>query len=75
MATKKSRLRASYFQGSRCLTDCSGHQAGYDYANAGGTVPSGVSRSFDNGMRIANGLKPLPTIRRKRKAKSLRKKK
>lgn len=55
--------------GSRCLGNCDGHRAGYNYANHGGTQPSGTSRSFDNGMRIANGIKPLPTIKRVRRKK------
>lgn len=61
-----ARKKTLYFQGSACKTDCSGHQAGYAYALAGGTRPARGSTSFNNGMRIAQGLKPIKP-RKKRK--------
>lgn len=54
-----ARKRAKYFQGSRCKGNCSGHQAGADYVANGGTMYSRTSPSFNNGMRIAQGLKPI----------------
>lgn len=56
MARKKAKYT---FGGSKCSGTCSGHSAGYDYAAAGGSTYSKYSPSFNNGMRIAQGLKPL----------------
>jgi len=41
---------------SKCVSDCSGHEAGYRYAKNGGSTPPHINaRSFRNGMDIANG--------------------
>lgn len=61
--------RAKYtFGGSKCRGNCSGHSAGWDYATNGGTQYSRYSPSFNNGMRIALGMKPISA----RKQSSLR---
>ena len=63
-----ARRQVQRFHGSRCLGNCSGHAAGYAYAQSGGTQYSRNSPSFNNGMRIAQGLAPIPQpIIRKRR--------
>ncbi len=63
-----ARRRVQRFRGSRCSGNCSGHMAGYDYSQAGGAQYSRSSPSFNNGMRIAQGLAPIPQpTKRKRK--------
>ena len=59
MATRKPNT----FQGSVCTDQCQGHRAGYDYAQSGGSQYNLSSPSFTNGMRIAQGLTPLPAGR------------
>lgn len=61
--------RKPSFMGSKCTKDCSGHQAGWDYANSGGSKPNPASPSFNNGMAIANGTFVSPRRGRPRKAK------
>ena len=61
-----ARVKAQKFQGSTCKGDCSGHRAGYNYALNGGAKYNYRSSSFTNGMRIARGLKPISTIRKKK---------
>lgn len=59
-----ARKRAKYtFGGSKCQGNCSGHSAGYDYVIGGGSTYSKYSPSFNNGMRIAFGLKPISAKR------------
>lgn len=58
---------AKYRGLSVCKTDCSGHRAGASYARSGGATPSRYSRSFNNGMKIANGTFTKPRKRRKKK--------
>lgn len=42
------------FGGSRCTKDCSGHDAGYQWAlSKGATSANSHSQSFNNGARIA----------------------
>jgi hypothetical protein len=63
MARKLKQLR---FQNlSACKGDCSGHNAGYNYANGGGSTPSPYSGSFNNGMRIALGTFVKPKRKRR----------
>ena len=56
---------------SECKGNCSGHRAGYRYAQGGGTTPARRSSSFNNGMRIALGTFVTPATatgtRRKKK--------
>ena len=56
------------FKGSPCLTDCGGHNAGYKYAQSGGSLPSKYSPSFNNGMKIAQGTFETPKAKAKRLA-------
>jgi hypothetical protein len=54
---------------SECKGNCSGHRAGYRYAQGGGTMPSRRSSSFNNGMRIALGTFRAPPAAPRRKKK------
>ncbi len=60
------------FKGSQCLTDCSGHRAGFRYANSGGSLPSRYSPSFNNGMKIAQGTFETPKAKKKRLAANVK---
>ena len=45
--------KAPTYHGMTCKTDCSGHRAGRRYAMNGGRALTKSSRSFNEGMRIA----------------------
>ena len=53
------------YKGSPCKHDCGGHKAGARYARGGGAKPSPSSRSFNNGMKIAQGGAARRSTRRK----------
>lgn len=60
---------AKYY-GSDCITDCSGHRAGYRYVKSGGRKLNSSSPSFSRGMRIAQRhLKNSGTVSRLRTPK------
>jgi hypothetical protein len=59
-----ARPRVKKYKGkSVCKGNCAGHRAGARYARSGGGTPSPHSRSFNNGMAIANG-----TFKRRKKS-------
>jgi len=44
------------FYGSPCKGTCSGHQAGWSYAQHGGSRPSPHSSSFNNGLALGKAM-------------------
>ena len=44
------------YKGSQCKGNCAGHRSGARYARGGGRTLTRSSSSFNNGMRIQQGV-------------------